>query len=140
MTDIQITKHTDKNTPLFLINGNNYICKIVNIIQPNIIKVVFKPYDTYIKVNLKINNLVLYKDNTINDKGFKFLFYLLTNTQFDNYNNVIHYFNNNDIIFTMIALYFDKEGYLIADIYDDKKNKTISQLMLESETVKKYLK
>ena len=138
--DININKHTDKNTPLFFINGNNYICKIVNIIQPNIIKVVFKPFDTYIKVNLKINNLVLYDDNSKNDEALHYLFYLLTKTKFTNYNNIVHYFNNNDIIFTMIALYFDKEGYLIADIYDNMNNKTISQLMLESETVKKYSK
>jgi hypothetical protein len=40
----------------------------------------------------------------------------------------------------MIVLYFDKEGFLIADLFDNKNNKTISQLMLESERVKKYLK
>jgi len=138
MTDIQITKHTDKNTPLFFINGNNYLCKVVNIVAPNIIKVVFKPYDTYIKVLLKINNITLQDNNNINNEALQYLYYLLTENE--DYHNMIHFFNNNDVLLTMIVLYFDKEGYLIADLYDNKNNKTISQLMLESETVKKYLK
>lgn len=137
--DNNLNKHTDKNTPLFYINGNNYICKIVNIVSPNIIKVVFKPYDTYIKVNLKINNIMLYNDDEINIKAVKYLYYLLTGNEEGENNNMIHYFNNNDILFTMIVLYFDKEGYIIADLYDNK-NKTISQLMLESQNVKKYIK
>jgi len=137
--DNNLNKHTDKNTPLFYINGNNYICKIVNIISPNIIKVVFKPNDTYIKVNLKINNIMLYNNDEINIKGIKYLYHLLTGNEEKEYNNMIDFFNNNDILFTMIVLYFDKEGYIIADLYDDK-NKTISELMLESSNVKKYIK
>ena len=138
MTDFSITKHTDKNTPLFFINGNNYLCKVVNIIAPNIIKVVFKPLDTYIKVKLKINNITLQDNNDINNEALEYLYYLLTENK--DYDNMIHFFNNNDVLLTMIVLYFDKEGYLIADLYDNKNNKTISQLMLESDRVKKYLK
>lgn len=138
MTDFSITKHTDKNTPLFFINGNNYLCKVVNIVAPNIIKVVFKPHDTYIKVKLKINNITLQDNNDINNEALQYLYYLLTENE--DYHNMIHFFNNNDVLLTMIVLYFDKEGYLIADLYDNKNNKTISQLMLESEKVKKYLK
>lgn len=138
MTDFSITKHTDKNTPLFFINGNNYLCKVVNIIAPNIIKVVFKPHDTYIKVKLKINNITLQDNNDINNEALQYLYYLLTENE--DYHNMIHFFNNNDVLLTMIVLYFDKEGFLIADLYDNKNNKTISQLMLESEKVKKYLK
>jgi hypothetical protein len=138
MSNFNISKHTDKNTPLFFINGNNYLCKVVNIIAPNIIKVVFKPHDTFIKVKLKINNITLQDNNDINNEAFNYLYYLLTaNT---NYDNMIHFFNNNDVLLTMIVLYFDKEGYLIADLYDNNNNKTISQLMLESGNVKKYLK
>ena len=138
MSNFNISKHTDKNTPLFFINGNNYLCKVVNIIAPNIIKVVFKPHDTFIKVKLKINNITLQDNNNINNEAFNYLYYLLTaNT---NYDNMIHFFNNNDVLLTMIVLYFDKEGYLIADLFDNKNNKTISQLMLESGNVKKYLK
>jgi hypothetical protein len=138
MSNFNISKHTDKNTPLFFINGNNYLCKVVNIIAPNIIKVVFKPHDTFIKVKLKINNITLQDNNNINNEAFNYLYYLLTaNT---NYDNMIHFFNNNDVLLTMIVLYFDKEGYLIADLYDNNNNKTISQLMLESGNVKKYLK
>ena len=138
MSDFSISKHTDKNTPLFFINGNNYLCKVVNIIAPNIIKVVFKPYDTYIKVKLKINNITLQDNNDINNEALHYLYYLLTENE--DYHNMIHFFNNNDVLLTMIVLYFDKEGFLIADLYDNKNNKTISQLMLESERVKKYLK
>tara|TARA_B110001450_G_scaffold127945_1_gene120353 strand:+ start:6694 stop:7110 length:417 start_codon:yes stop_codon:yes gene_type:complete len=138
MCDFNISKHTDKNTRLFFINGNNYLCKVVNIISPNILKVVFKPYDTYIKINLKINNIELYNDDDVNITAFNYLYYLLTANK--NYDNMIHFFNNNDILLTMIVLYFDKEGYLIADLYDNKNNKTISQLMLESGNVKKYSK
>ena len=138
MSDFSISKHTDKNTPLFFINGNNYLCKVVNIIAPNIIKVVFKPYDTYIKVKLKINNITLQDNNDINNEALHYLYYLLTENE--DYHNMIHFFNNNDVLLTMIVLYFDKEGFLINDLYDNKNNKTISQLMLESERVKKYLK
>jgi|TARA_Y100000389_G_C17398562_1_gene483999 hypothetical protein len=138
MSDFSISKHTDKNTPLFFINGNNYLCKVVNIIAPNIIKVVFKPHDTFIKVKLKINNITLQDNNDINNEALQYLYYLLTENE--DYHNMIHFFNNNDVLLSMIVLYFDKEGFLIADLFDNKNNKTISQLMLESERVKKYLK
>ena len=72
------------------------------------------------------------------NEELQYLYYLLTENE--DYHNMLHFFNNNDVLLTMIVLYFDKEGYLIADLYDNKNNKTISQLMLESEKVKKYLK
>ena len=105
MSDFSISKHTDKNNPLFFINGNNYLCKVVNIIAPNIIKVVFKPHDTFIKVKLKINNITLQDNNDINNEALQYLYYLLTENE--DYHNMIHFFNNNDVLLSMIVLYFD---------------------------------
>jgi len=134
-----ISKHTDKNTPLFQLNGNTYICKIVNIVSPNIIKVVFKPYDTYIKVNIKLNNIELYNDNNLNDKAFKYLCNLLIDNYNNLDNNLIFILNNKDHIYNLNVLYFDKNGYLICDLYKNlNDNSSISDLMILSNFVKKY--
>tara|TARA_Y100000389_G_scaffold171324_1_gene178929 strand:- start:2176 stop:2592 length:417 start_codon:yes stop_codon:yes gene_type:complete len=134
--DNNLSKHTDKNTPLFVLHNDIYICKIVNIINPNTIKIVFKPNEIYMKFIIKLNNISLYNDNMTNNKALEYLYNLLTG--YSDYKNMKDVLNNNNILCDIKVLYFDKNYNLICELY--KNNKRVSQIMLESNLVKKYEK
>ena len=136
-----ISKHIDKNTPLFYLNNKNFKAKVVNIIAPNILKIIIEVNNTYIKLDLKLNNVSC---NNLNySKALNYLCTLIINDYNNNekedfdISNIKDIFNNINIFINIHIKYFDKSGYIISDAYKINDIISISEHMINSKLVNK---
>lgn len=136
-----ISKHIDKNTPLFYLNNKNFKAKVVNIIAPNILKIIIEVNNTYIKLHLKLNNVSC--NNNLNySKALNYLCSLIMNDCINNEDlinilDIKDIFNNINIFINIHIKYFDKSGCIICDAYKINDIISISEHMINSKLVNK---
>ena len=131
MNDKNLDVHTDKNTDLFNINNKKFICKVVNILSGNKIRVIININNNYLKFNIILNNTI---DNNITSSRER-LYNIITNN--DDISNIYYILNNHSYTVELYTYYFNKEGCILADVYlHTCKNKSLSDILISEKFLK----
>ncbi len=119
-------ENVDNTIPIFSLNGNEYICKVVNIYDGDSCKVVFRFNGELTRWTIRIAHIDTPEIRTKNDVEKKLAYEVR-----DFLRNLIL-----DKIVNIKCLDFDKYGRLLGEItYNDK---LISDVLMEKGYAKKY--
>jgi len=149
MDDEQLKKCTIETSILSLYGINTY-AKVVNIIDGDTVVLIIPFLDKYFKFNCRLNNIDTCEIHSSNDKikqlGIKAknrLIELISKknlTLDDDFSkkDIQSIFSNECFILYVKCYDFDKYGRLLLDLYLDKDEKSISDILLEEKLAYTY--
>ena len=139
-------KFNDLNTPSFSFNGLNCISRVVDITDGDTIKTIINFKDNYYKIIVRLSNIDTCetKSSNINNKNLgieakKRVYNIITGKTLDGNDNtaikkIIKNELNSNCHYIYIKCYdFDKYGRVLADIYKNEKDNSISIILINEK-------
>ena len=149
MDDEQLKKCTIE-TPILSLYGINTYAKVVNIIDGDTVVLIIPFLNKYFKFNCRLNNIDTCEIHSSNDKikelGIKAknrLIELISKKKLNweddvSKKNIQNIFNINCFLVYVKCYNFDKYGRLLVDIYLNKDEKNLSDVLLEERLAYVY--
>lgn len=143
-------KKCGMETPNLSLNGINTYAKVVNIIDGDTVVLIIPFLNRYFKFNCRLNNIDTCEIHSSNEKlkilGTKAKYRLLELvskkklTLDDNISKKdIQYIFSNECFIVYVKCYdFDKYGRLLLDLYLEKDEKSVSDILLEEKLAYVY--
>ena len=141
----------DLNTPSFSFNGLNCISRVVDITDGDTIKAIINFKDNYYKIIVRLFNIDTCetKSSNINNKNLgldakKRVYNIITGKTLDiNDNTAIKKFIKNELNSNCHYIYikcydFDKYGRVLADIYKNENDTSISNILINEKLAYVY--
>ena len=140
-------KKYDDRTPIFSLNGINTLCRVIDILDGDTIKIIIPLFDNFYKFSVRLNGIdtcELKSNNEENKKlGIKAkvrLTELICNENILLDKNELKKLLNNNVFLIYVKCYnFDKYGRLLCDISKNNKSKYFSDILIEEKLAYKYI-
>jgi len=138
--------YNDSNTPSFSFNGLNCISRIIDITDGDTVKAIINFKDNYYKIVIRLFNIDTCetRSKNIENKNLgldakKRVYNIITNKHIDDNNNnnikkIIKNELNSNCYYIYIKCYdFDKYGRVLADIYKNENDLSISNILINEK-------
>ena len=138
--------YNDSNTPSFSFNGLNCISRIIDITDGDTVKAIINFKDNYYKIVIRLFNIDTCetRSKNIENKNLgldakKRVYNIITNKHIDDNNNnnikkIIKNELNSNCYYIYIKCYdFDKYGRVLADIYKNENDLSISNILIDEK-------
>jgi endonuclease YncB( thermonuclease family) len=140
-------KKYDDRTPIFSLNGKNTLCRVIDILDGDTIKIIIPLFDNFYKFSVRLNGIdtcELKSNNEENKKlGIKAkvrLTELICNENISLDKNELKKLLNNNVFLIYVKCYnFDKYGRLLCDISKTNNSRCFSDILLEEKLAYKYI-
>jgi len=143
-TKEDLSKHNDKNTKQFNLNGKILYGRVVSIIDGDTIKVVLHIFKEYYKFTIRLNNIDTCEKTSDNSevkelslKAKNRLYELITDKT--NYDNIYDELNTNTYYIWLKCTKNDKYGRILADIFINKEDTiSLNQILINEKLAYNY--
>lgn len=143
-TKEDLSKHHDKNTKQFNLNGKILYGRVVSIIDGDTIKVVIHIFKEYYKFTIRLNNIDTCEKTSDNSevkelslKAKNRLYELITYKT--NYDNIYDELNTNTYGIWLKCTKNDKYGRILADIFINKEDTiSLNQILINEKLAYNY--
>lgn len=138
--------YNDSNTPSFSFNGLNCISRIIDITDGDTVKAIINFKDNYYKIVIRLFNIDTCetRSKNIENKNLgleakKRVYNIITNKHIDDNDNnnikkIIKNELNSNCYYIYIKCYdFDKYGRVLADIYKNENDLSISNILINEK-------
>lgn len=128
------------NTPPFSLKGLHTLVRIVSIYDGDTVKAIIPMFGTCFKFDLRLNGIDTCEIRTTDteikvlaEKARDRLFELITNTKAENLtkNKIESYLDKHPCIIRIECLDNDKYGRILADLYIENEQRSLSQVLIE---------
>lgn len=133
----------DYNTNNFSFDGLNSIARIVDITDGDTVKAIIFFKDSYYKIIIRLNNIDTCETKSKNEENKKLgldakkrIYNLITDKTPEpdfNKKSIKHELNNNCYLVYLKCYDFDKYGRVLADIYKNENDLSISNILINEK-------